>query len=80
MATSMVSLTAKTWKLVSTVSVSFQIPEQSSAYAVEAAVIPTTLDIRKKIQPGKIYLFTKLDGNLYMYSDTAIDVAVDLVS
>ena len=77
MATSMVSLTANTWKLVSTVSVSFQIPEQSDAYAVEATVIPTTLDIRKKIMPGKICSFVKLDGNLYMYSKTDIDVAID---
>ena len=77
MATSMVSLTSNTWKLVSTVSVSFQIPEQSDAYAVEATVIPTTLDIRKKIIPGKIYSFTKTDGNLYMYSQTDIDVAID---
>ena len=80
MATSMVLVPAKTWTEVSTVSVRFQIPEQHSAYAVEAAAPPSDLSIRNKINPGTIYTFQKLDGNLYMYSDTAIEVAIEPLS
>lgn len=78
MATSMVSLTKNTWKEVSTVSVIIQIPEQNSAYAVEASTLPTNLDIRKKIQPGQTYTFQKNDGNLYMICpDADIQVSVE---
>lgn len=80
MATSQVIIPAETWTLISTSSVSFQIPEQSSAYAVEASAPPTDLSIRKKIQPGRIYTFTRIDGNLYMYSDIKISVAVDPIA
>ena len=80
MATSMVSIPSETWTSVSTVSVNFQIPENTSAWAVEAAALPTDLSIRKKINPGKIYSFVKLDGNLYMYSNTAIEVAIEPLS
>lgn len=80
MATSMVSLTAKTWKLVSSVSVLFQVPEQNDSYAIEALALPTDTTIRKKIQPGEIYSFQKVDGNLYMYSPNGnIEVAIDTV-
>lgn len=80
MATSMVSVPKNTWTLISAVSVSFQVPEQSSVLAVEAATPPTTTAIRKKIQPGKIYSFQKLDGNLYAYSRGAdIEIAIDPV-
>lgn len=68
MATSMVSLPKDTWTLVSTESVLFQIPDQVSAFAVESATLPTGTAIRKKINPGEIYSFQKLDGNLYLYS------------
>lgn len=80
MSTSMVPVPAKTWTKISAVSVQYQIPEQSEAWVVEAAVIPTTLDIRIKILPSKIYSFTRLDGDLYMYSDTSISVAIDPVA
>lgn len=80
MATSMVQVPEKTWTLISSVSVSFQIPEQSSALAVEALVIPTDTSIRKKINPGTIYSFQKLDGNLYMFSDSKIEVAIEPLS
>ncbi|MCK4822987.1 hypothetical protein KA005_44915 [bacterium] len=80
MATSMVSVPEKIWKLISTVSIKFQIPEQSSALAVEALVIPTDTAIRNKINPGTMYTFQKLDGNLYMYSETAIEVAIEPLS
>ena len=80
MATSMIPVPAKTWTLISEVSTNYQIPEQSGAWIVEAAAAPTTLDIRIKISPAKIYSFSKLDGNLYMYSDTNISVAIDPVA
>lgn len=81
MATSMVPIPANAWTLVSTVSVNFQIPEQGGAWAVESVALPTTLDIRKKITPGKIYSFAKLDGDLYMYSkDAIIQVAIEPLS
>ena len=76
MATSIVSVQDKTWTLISTVSKGFQIPENNSAYAVEAVTIPTDLSIREKIQPGTRYTFQKLDGNLYIYSETAIEVSI----
>ncbi len=81
MATSQVSIPKNVWTLVSSVSVSFQIPEQSSAYAIESVALPIDLSIRKKIQPGKIYTFTKLDGDLYIYSpDVNNSVAIDPIS
>jgi len=80
MATSMVPVPANAWTLVSTVSINFQIPEQHAAWAIESVALPTTLSVRKSITPGKIYTFSKLDGNLYMYSDAAIEVAVEPLS
>lgn len=80
MATSMVPVPAKTWTLISTVSKKFQIPEQNSAWAVEASVIPTNLSIRNRINPGIMYTFQKLDGNLYIYSDSKIEVSVEPLS
>jgi len=80
MATSMIPIPSKTWTLISEVTVNFQIPEQTGAWAVEASALPTDLSIRKKITPSKIYTFTKIDGNLYMYSDSTIEVAIEPVS
>ncbi len=81
MATSMVSIPKNSWTEVSTVSVRFQIPEQHNAYAVESVSIPTDLSIRNKINPGTVYTFQKLDGNLYMYSKgAAIEVAIEPLS
>lgn len=77
----MVPIPANTWTEVSTISVNFQIPEQHNAYAVESASLPTNLSVRKKINPGTVYTFQKLDGNLYMYSkDAAIEVAIEPLS
>lgn len=82
MATSMVSLPPKTWTLVSTVAVIFQLPDQKSAYAIEATSLPTDETIRQRITPTEKYSFQKLDGNLYMYNphDGAIAVAIDPVA
>lgn len=80
MATGMVSIPAKTWVEVSLVSVNFQIPEDTGAWAIESVAMPTSLSIRKKIMPGRMYNFDKLDGNLYMYSDTALEVAVEPIA
>lgn len=81
MATSMVSLPKNTWTLVSTVSISFQLPGQHRAWAVESTALPTDLSIRNKIVPGKKYTFQKLDGNLYMISKNAkIEVAIEPLS
>ena len=81
MATSMVSIPKDTCTLISTVSVRLQIPEQHSAYAVESVALPTDLSIRNKINPGTVYTFQKLDGNLYMYSkDATIEVAIEPLS
>ena len=68
MSTSPVPLPKNTWTLVSTVSVKFQLPDQASAWAAEATSLPTDTSIRNRIDPGEMYTFTKLDGNLYMYS------------
>jgi len=76
MATSMVPVPAKAWTEVSDVTVKFQIPEQNSAYIVEAASIPSDLSIRVKAHPGKIYTFNQIGTDkLYIYSDSAIKVA-----
>jgi hypothetical protein len=50
------------------VSIKFQLPDQVTAWAVEASSPPTDTNIRNRINPGEMYTFTKLDGNLYMYS------------
>ncbi len=81
MATSSVDLPVKTWVEVSTVSTNFQLQGGASAYAVEAAVIPTDTAIKKEISPGEIYTFQKLDGNLYMYAPySTAKVALDPLS
>lgn len=80
MATSMIEVPEKTWKLISTVSIKFQIPEQNSAWAVESVALPTDLSIRNKINPGTMYTFQKLDGNLYMFSESKLEVAVEPLS
>lgn len=77
MSTSPVLLPKNTWTEVSTVSIKFQLPDQSSAWAVEATSLPTGTSIRNRINPGEMYTFTKLDGNLYMYSrdiDTVVTI------
>lgn len=77
MATTKISLPKKTWTLVSEVSVRFQIPTQISGYAVESVSAPTDLSIKNKISPGEIYSFQKLDGDLYMYSNSKNEVAIE---
>ena len=83
MATTMVPLEKDKWVEVSTVSVLFQMPDQVEAYAIEASAAPADKDttIRKKIIPGEIYSFQKLDGNLYMISlDNDSEVAIEPAS
>lgn len=77
MATTKISITKKTWTLISAVSVSFQLNGQSGGYCIEAGSLPTDLSIKKKISPGKIYRFTRLDGNLYIYSLRQNEVGID---
>lgn len=82
MATSMVALTKGDWTEVSDVSVLFQLPDQRKVYAIEAVAKPDADDtsVRKRINPGKIYSFVKLDGNLYAYTDEDnVQISIDPV-
>lgn len=81
MATSMVTIPKNTWTLVSTVSVSFQVTGKIEIHAVEATALPSGKPYGKVITPRKDYGFTKLDGNLYMYSvDNPANIAIDPVA
>ena len=81
MSSSPVLLPKNTWTLVSTASIKFQLPDQVSAWAIEATSLPTGTAIRNRIDPGEMYTFTKLDGDLYMYSkDTDSVVTISPIS
>ena len=81
MATSPVEIPKNAWKLVSTVSVSIQNVGKTGIYAVEAATLPDGDPYGKIIAPREEYSFSKLDGNLYVYSvGEPASVAIDPVS
>jgi hypothetical protein len=82
MATSTISIPPKTWILISTVSVKFQVQGQSSIYIIEAASLPAEgdLSIRKTANPGKMYTFEKVDGNFYAYSDNSTAISIEPVT
>ena len=81
MATSMIAVPKDTWTLISTVSVSFQVVGKTEVYAVEAAALPDGKPYGKIIAPRRGYGFSKLDGNLYIYSiNLPANIAVDPIA
>ena len=81
MATSMITILKNTWTLVSTVSVSFQVIGKREVYAVEATSLPDGNPYGKIISPRRGYGFSRLDGNLYVYSvDVPANIAIDPVA
>jgi len=61
-----IALTKDTWVEISSVSVDFQIQGQFPAFITEQASLPAIDTIDKKTAlPGKMYTYTKLDGNFY---------------
>lgn len=76
MATDSVTLPAKQWTLVSEESVLFQIPDRRTVFAAESVLIPIDTSIRKRISPGKIYSFQKLNGDLYIYNPNSEEIVV----
>ncbi len=81
MATSPMVIPKDEWTLVSTISVSFQTTDKNETYAVEALALPTDKPYGKVIIPRKEYRFTKLDGNLYMYSvGKPLNISIDPVA
>lgn len=78
MATTKVSFVKDTWKLISTVSVSFQNVNKHALYVVEALSLPTDISIRNIITPLEWYSFVKNDGNLYGYSPlSSADITIN---
>ena len=81
MATSPVKIPADTWTKVSEVSVSIQNVGKTEIYAVEAATLPDGDPYGKIIAGREDYSFSKLDGNLYVYSvNVPTEVSIDPVS
>ena len=73
MLTTMIDLPKGKWTLSGSESVSFQSPDQSTIYAIEALSAPADndLSIGVRISPSEIYSYKKTDGNLYLMSPSA---------
>ena len=73
MLTTMIDLPKGEWILSGSESISFQSPDQSTIYAIEAFSAPSDndLSIGVRISPGEIYSYKKTDGNLYLMSPSA---------
>lgn len=81
MATSTKEVPKDAWTLISAVSVSIQNTGKNEIYAVEAATLPSGGPWGKIISPRRGYGFSKLDGNLYVYSvDVPANIAIDPVA
>lgn len=69
MATQVVNISADTWTQVTTASANFQVLGNSELFVTEATSAPTDLTGAYKVaNPILIYSFTRVDGNLYAYS------------
>lgn len=80
MATTVTAIDKDTWTLLSSVACYYQNIGHNNVWATEQTALPTETpqEIGKIMIPRRIYNFTPIDGNLYVYSESGnANIAVD---